>query len=133
MQANTFQITAVRDSLSADIVGRLLTGSTQKEESFCGTDELIALMENHMNENRLPVSATAERKLKKNGEAMKEKRENTTPVTAQEKNTFVVTVLYRQNATWQGTLKWVEGGEESKFRSALELIKLMDGAIGTPE
>ena len=133
MQANTFQITAVRDRLSADIVGTLLTCSSQKEEGFCGTDELIAMMEHHMNETRLPMSATAERKLKKNCEAMKEKRENPTTVTAQEKNTFVVTVLYRQNATWQGTLKWVEGGEESKFRSALELIKLMDGAIGAPE
>lgn len=133
MQANTFQITAVRDSLSADIVGSMLAGSPQKEESFCGTDELIAMMESHMNENRLPMSATAERKLKKNSKTMKEKRENPTTVTAQDKNTFVVTVLYRQNATWQGTLKWVEGGEESKFRSALELIKLMDGAIGAPE
>ncbi|NLC78547.1 MAG: hypothetical protein GX683_02310 [Ruminococcaceae bacterium] len=46
-----------------------------------------------------------------------------------DKATFVVTVLYRQNATWQGTLKWLEGGREEKFRSALELIKLMDSAV----
>ena len=49
------------------------------------------------------------------------------------KNTFNVSVLFRKNATWQGTLKWVEGGEEVKFRSALELIKLMDGAIAAPQ
>lgn len=43
--------------------------------------------------------------------------------------TFVVKVLYRQNASWQGIVKWVETGQEVKFRSALELIMLMNEAI----
>lgn len=43
--------------------------------------------------------------------------------------TFVVQVMYRQNATWQGTIKWLDTGEEKNFRSALELIKLMDDAV----
>ena len=43
--------------------------------------------------------------------------------------TFMVQVQYRQNASWQGTIRWLEGDEEKPFRSALELIKLMDGAV----
>lgn len=47
--------------------------------------------------------------------------------------TFVVNVKCRQNHTWQGTVKWVEGQKEIPFRSALELIKLMDSAIEITE
>ena len=43
--------------------------------------------------------------------------------------TFTVQVTYRQNATWQGTVTWLEEGKQSHFRSALELIKLMDSAL----
>ncbi|MBC8532025.1 hypothetical protein H8696_09220 [Christensenellaceae bacterium NSJ-53] len=50
-----------------------------------------------------------------------------------EKPTFVVKVQYRQNASWQGSIRWVEGGVEKNFRSTLELIKLMDNAISGKE
>ena len=43
--------------------------------------------------------------------------------------TFTVQVTYRQNATWQGTVTWLGEGKQSHFRSALELIKLMDSAL----
>ena len=42
---------------------------------------------------------------------------------------FSVTILFRQNASWQGTVVWNERQLESHFRSALELISLMDGAL----
>lgn len=38
-------------------------------------------------------------------------------------------ILDQQNASWQGTVTWVEERQEQRFRSALELIKLIDGAI----
>lgn len=44
-------------------------------------------------------------------------------------DTFIVNIKNNQNHTWQGTVKWVEGQEEIPFRSALELIKLMDSAM----
>ena len=43
--------------------------------------------------------------------------------------TFFVCVRYRQNATWQGTLVWKEKEREVEFRSALELIVLVDNAL----
>jgi len=43
--------------------------------------------------------------------------------------TFLVHVKYRQNATWQGTVLWAEENKQAHFRSALELIKLMDSAV----
>ena len=47
------------------------------------------------------------------------------------KATFVVHVQYRQNATWQGNILWAETQQCSSFRSALELLKLIDGALDT--
>ena len=43
--------------------------------------------------------------------------------------TFVVNIKCRQNHTWQGTVKWIEGQKEIPFRRTLELIKLMESAI----
>ena len=49
------------------------------------------------------------------------------------KGTFVVHVRYKENATWQGEVVWAEKNESLKFRSALELFKIMDGALNTEE
>ncbi len=40
--------------------------------------------------------------------------------------TFIVQIKYRENYTWQGNVKWLKSDEEIPFRSALELIKLLD-------
>ncbi len=45
------------------------------------------------------------------------------------KATFILKVLYRQNATWQGNIQWVEGNKTKNFRSDLEMLKLMDDAV----
>jgi hypothetical protein len=46
-----------------------------------------------------------------------------------EKGTFIIQVQYRQNSTWQGKVVWVEENRTQHFRSALELIKLVDEAL----
>lgn len=45
-----------------------------------------------------------------------------------EKSTFIVNVLYRKNASWQGTITWVEENRIQHFRSAFEMLKLMESA-----
>ena len=45
------------------------------------------------------------------------------------KVTFEISVKFRQNATWQGQILWVEKNVKQNFRSALEMIKLMDEAL----
>lgn len=46
-----------------------------------------------------------------------------------QKGTFFLNVRYRQNSSWQGIVTWVEEQREQHFRSALELLKLIDGAL----
>lgn len=50
-----------------------------------------------------------------------------------ERGTFVVRILNTDNATWQGTVAWTEGKKTIPFRSALELLRLIDGAVGTDQ
>ena len=45
------------------------------------------------------------------------------------KNTFIVKIEYCQHETWQGQVIWAEEDKSQRFRSALELIKLMDEAM----
>ena len=45
--------------------------------------------------------------------------------------TFALKVLFRQNASWQGSVTWLEGGREESFRSVLELVLLMDSALSS--
>ena len=42
---------------------------------------------------------------------------------------FLVRIVNTQNTTWQGKVTWVEGNQSQDFRSALELIKLIDGTL----
>lgn len=43
--------------------------------------------------------------------------------------TFVIYVKYRQHATWQGEVVWTDTRQRKCFRSALELLKLIDEAL----
>ena len=43
--------------------------------------------------------------------------------------TFIIKVMDQQNATWQGSVTWVDEQREQYFRSTLELLKLTDGAL----
>ena len=43
--------------------------------------------------------------------------------------TFAVRLIFRQNASWQGSITWLEGEAEQSFRSVLELTLLMDSAL----
>lgn len=42
---------------------------------------------------------------------------------------FLVEIKSQENNSWQGRLTWVEEKKTKNFRSALELIKLMDSVL----
>ena len=47
------------------------------------------------------------------------------------KGTFVVKIEFCQHGTWQGQVIWAEENRTERFRSALELLRLMDEAIAS--
>lgn len=47
--------------------------------------------------------------------------------------TFDLQILFRQHTSWQGMILWKEKNSPQSFRSALELILLMDSALREQE
>jgi hypothetical protein len=45
--------------------------------------------------------------------------------------TFRATIQFRQHASWQGRVTWMEGKRRESFRSALELLTMMDEVLHT--
>lgn len=43
--------------------------------------------------------------------------------------TFIINISYRQNDTWQGKILWADKDKTQYFRSALEMMKLIDNAL----
>ncbi|MBE6955666.1 MAG: hypothetical protein E7449_07160 [Ruminococcaceae bacterium] len=43
--------------------------------------------------------------------------------------TFALQILFRRNASWQGSISWLEGKQRQSFRSVLELVHLMNSAM----
>lgn len=64
---------------------------------------------------------------------MKEARIIVKDSTTAKRGTFLLNIYNRQNATWQGTVTWVDKNEKQQFRSALELIKLIESALDEAE
>lgn len=105
------------------------------EMPFENLTRLLLLMEDLMDELDFPQASV---KSKRFGRERKEPERysipDLPPKPAQEAlATFKVKVLFRQGASWQGKVEWLEEGMETSFRSALELIKLMDSALPQPQ
>lgn len=43
--------------------------------------------------------------------------------------TFIVEVKSQENHSWQGKVTWVDEKKSKNFRSALELMKIVDSAL----
>ncbi len=47
------------------------------------------------------------------------------------RGTFVVKIEFCQHETWQGKVTWAEENRSERFRSVLELVRLMDEAMAS--
>lgn len=46
------------------------------------------------------------------------------------KQTFIIEVIDTQDSIWKGRVSWVDGQKQQPFRSALELLHLIDSVVG---
>ena len=91
--------------------------------------EFLLAMEDLLNETHFPQSFTAVRSFRTSSQraAVPAGEQTATGRLA----TFTVSVLFRQNTSWQGSVSWLETGREESFRSVLELVLLMNSALET--
>ncbi len=96
------------------------------EVAFTGYAELLVYIDTMLDSLELPKATMSPRSFHVKVETAKaETAERPTEAVA----SFKIKVIFRQNASWQGSLAWVEGESEASFRSVLELIRLMDEAM----
>lgn len=46
---------------------------------------------------------------------------------------FMIVIKNTQHQTWQGSIRWVEENKEVNFRSALEMMRLIDSAMNSED
>lgn len=96
-------------------------------KEFQSTTQFLLEMEQALDTMDFPRSFTATRKFATPSKQSGKEQELScrTGQTA----TFAVRILFRQNASWQGSVTWLEGKREQSFRSVLELLLLIDSAL----
>lgn len=107
-------------------VGTLSAPQLPEPLRFSSMAQMLFLMEELMDRENSPQRETEAREF-----CPVEAQPALLSQTRQEKNlaVFEIRVLFRQNASWQGSLLWRERKLEGHFRSVLELMRLMDSAL----
>lgn len=107
--------------------GRIYNRSSPEGTEFHSMTHFLLTMEKVFNESDFPKAFNELRRF-----TIPPEDEPALPTAEQRKgaiSTFTVRILFRQNASWQGSILWQEGRQEQYFRSVLELILLMDNAL----
>lgn len=131
MIGNQYRMTVVSvDSYDGCVMrGRLSNpffGDT--EPVFNSTMEFLRLMDNMLNDMQFPQPFEQRRTFDDTSDSIQSEQyavEEHKGALA----TFSIRILYRQNASWQGTVKWNERRAEEGFRSVLELLMFMNSAL----
>lgn len=115
------------------ITGWVYNAHFDKAVPFSDGLELLTAMENLFDALSFPgrfedYRHFAEREPKKSRKGIKE-RETMSDKPKDEQATFIIHVQFRRNATWQGTIQWVDQDKRQSFRSTLEMIRLIDEAM----
>nr|WP_325257857.1 hypothetical protein [uncultured Oscillibacter sp.] len=106
--------------------GTLTGPNWGKPVSFNSLMQLLLAMDAFMDRENLPQRAEEHRTF---GAAAPPQTPEEGSEEAEPLATFQIRVLFRQNASWQGSLVWVEKNMDAQFRSVMELVRLMDSAL----
>ena len=122
--------------------GRIYSMSESEPDQFTSAIKLVKQVSRIIDEGNGPQSTMKVRgffknkqESSKNTQDEKEKPVDNKKVVASKINahgkeaTFRVRIMFRQNASWQGMVYWVEKNREENFRSVLELLMLIDSSF----
>jgi len=110
-----------------NLCGQFYNPYLSEGKAFHSVTQFLSEMEQALNSMDFPQSFTAARSF-----SVPPKPATGPPIPESyvgAKATFALRILFRQNASWQGSVTWLEGKQEQSFRSVLELLLLMDSAL----
>ena len=112
------------------LTGRIFNPFLDADIPFHSTMEFIREMDALLQDLQFPQSFFENREFRP-AQEQKPKAAAPAAATAQKGRlaTFSLRIMFRQNSSWQGSLAWMEGKLEESFRSALELLMLIDSAL----
>lgn len=130
-------LVCVDEIVDHDMTGRIYNLYMSGPIQFSSVFGFVSVMDKFFDDIAFPQSVYANRvfnqkpempkKLKK--EVQQHMPEDIFASEQGKKASFMVQVQFRQNATWQGTITWMDEKRTQRFRSTLEMIKLMDNAL----
>jgi hypothetical protein len=127
---NQYRMTTVCIDDYADGVlsGRLYNPIVEQGIVFRGVMDFLKKVEKLLDDMKFPQAFSENRVFQAPVEAVLNEPPGCVPKDGKVA-TFSLRILFRQNASWQGSATWVEGRQEESFRSVLELLLLMDSAL----
>lgn len=130
MWGNEYRTTVVCvDSYEQGVLsGRLYNPYLNEGKAFRSLMEFLRMMEDLLDGMNFPQPFTSIRSFQKTQGQIQSGAPESEPQEGK-LGTFAVRVIFRQNSSWQGSVCWLERSEEESFRSALELLLLMDSAL----
>lgn len=119
-----------------EMTGKIYHCYSEEAIAFSNIIRMIETVEEFFDCLQFPQAATQTRSFHRKesvqGQKLEKKLEQEQILQMRgQKGTFLLNVKYRQNSSWQGSVTWVDEQREQYFRSALELLKLIDGALAT--
>ena len=114
------------------IKGYIYHGSFGEGRKFNNLIQLLFIVEETLDDTGFPRATTEKRRFGAFTPQEKAETVDESHDFATKKGTlasFKLKIMFRQNASWQGSLAWLESNTEEPFRSALEMIMLMDSAL----
>ena len=114
------------------LAGYFYNPNMPEAQEFRSTVDLLKKVETLLNETKLPQSFSANRVFRRPAMIQAQNVSAATPKSGK-LGTFALRIIFRQNASWQGSVTWLEGRQEQSFRSALELIFLINSVLDYKE
>ena len=112
-----------------NLKGVLLNSYFEAEQKFESTMDMLLVMETIF-DNTLPQNSFENRSFGKTWSKQGSASDSALDIEADKViATFNVRVIFRQNASWQGVISRPDKGDDANFRSALEMLFLIDSAL----
>lgn len=123
------------DSCEGQIRGILYHAYSLEGIPFSGLERAFLEMEHFYDRLQFPFPGTEDRSFL--GRERKCRKERMARVMGDEEllkkhgeaGTFIIRVQHRQHSSWQGIVTWVDQQKTVPFRSALELMKMIDEVL----
>jgi len=112
-----------------NIVGALRNVSLEFDERFENLTQMLLGIEKILDSIQFPQANMKARSFSPIGEQKREAQALPDDDDRKPMATFKLSVLFRQNASWQGDLIWLDQNSEAQFRSVLELVQLLDSVL----